>query len=201
MPAGLLCRNASGSAIASRHTDPEAGDGSAEESEQLVVETICNGGSTSRKAMIKEDKVELTSIFGAYGPFQRIVFLFAVTISMFGAYHNLIITAVAPKIDHWCARPPGAGFDNLTNDEWKQLAIPKEMRQGAEHYSHCEEYDFETNTTVRCNSWEYDHSHYKRTVVDQLRNLPIAGDHTVPHDTVLFRQRYYSFTSSFLRGC
>ncbi|XP_037519728.1 organic cation transporter protein [Rhipicephalus sanguineus] len=117
--------------------------------------------------MIKEDKVELTSIFGAYGPFQRIVFLFAVTISMFGAYHNLIITAVAPKIDHWCARPPGAGFDNLTNDEWKQLAIPKEMRQGAEHYSHCEEYDFETNTTVRCNSWEYDHSHYKRTVVDQ----------------------------------
>lgn len=145
--------------------DTEAGDGSAEESEQLVVETICNGCSASSEAMIKEDKVELTNIYGAYGPFQRIVFLFAVTISMFGAYHNLIITAVAPKIDHWCAKPEA--FENMTDDEWKQLAIPKEMRQGQEHYSQCEEYDFETNTTVKCNSWEYDHSHYKRTVVDQ----------------------------------
>ncbi|XP_065311659.1 organic cation transporter protein-like isoform X5 [Dermacentor albipictus] len=145
---------------------PGAGDGSAEESEQLV-ETICNGGSTTHKAMLKEEKVELTSIFGAYGPFQRIVFLFAVTISMFGAYHNLIITAVAPKIDHWCARPAGHGYENMTDEEWKELAIPKETRQGVERYSQCQRYDFETNATVSCNSWEYDRSIYKNTIVDQ----------------------------------
>lgn len=117
------------------------------------------------ETMIKETKVELTSIIGAYGPFQRIVFLFAITISMFGAYHNLIITAVAPKIDHWCARPPG--YENLTNDEWKKLAIPTETRQGQERYSQCQMRDLDTNATVSCGSWEYDHTNYKSTIVDE----------------------------------
>uniref|UniRef100_A0A023GLG6 Putative synaptic vesicle transporter svop n=1 Tax=Amblyomma triste TaxID=251400 RepID=A0A023GLG6_AMBTT len=115
--------------------------------------------------MIKEEKIELTTIIGAYGPFQRVVFLFAITISMFGAYHNLIITAVAPKIDHWCARPPD--YDNMTDEEWKELAIPKENILGEERYSQCRMYNISTNATVSCNSWEYDHSHYRSTIVDE----------------------------------
>lgn len=129
------------------------------------METVFKAGSTVHETMIKEEKIELTTIIGAYGPFQRVVFLFAVTISMFGAYHNLIITAVAPKIDHWCARP--SGYENLTDQEWKELAIPKENIKGEEGYSHCQVYNLSTNATMGCDSWEYDHTHYRSTIVDE----------------------------------
>ncbi|KAH9381098.1 hypothetical protein HPB48_010770 [Haemaphysalis longicornis] len=143
--------------------DSALGDSSAEGSEQLVV--LIEGGPSG--TMIKGiRKGRADRIIGAVmGPFQRIVFLFAVTISMFGAYHNLIITAVAPKIDHWCARPPG--YENLTVEEWKEMAIPMETRQGVQRYSQCQRRDLDTNATVPCDSWEYDHTDYKSTIVDE----------------------------------
>lgn len=117
--------------------------------------------------MVEQDKVELTDIFGHYGPFQRRVFLFVVTVSMFKAYHNLIVTVVAPNIDHWCSRPPE--FVNLTSDEWKEFAIPKETKLGKERYSQCTMRDLSESTkTAYCDTWEYDTGFYGRTIVEEV---------------------------------
>ncbi|XP_040068686.1 organic cation transporter protein isoform X1 [Ixodes scapularis] len=125
------------------------------------------GEDEAAEKMLKQEKLELTDLFGHYGPFQRVVFLFAVTISMFGAYHNLIITAVAPDIDHWCGRPPG--YENLTADEWKTLAVPRETRRGEERFSRCLVRNLTgANETGPCQlGWEYDHTFYKSTIVDE----------------------------------
>ncbi|XP_064473670.1 organic cation transporter protein-like [Ornithodoros turicata] len=113
-------------------------------------------------------KVEITDIFGKYGAFQRVVFIFAVTISMFGAYHNLIITIVAPNVDHWCARTEG--YENLTVTEWREMHIPEEMVDGVRTHSHCNYYVNGTNGTLevaQCSRWEYDTSFYRRTIVQE----------------------------------
>ncbi|CAL1284207.1 unnamed protein product [Larinioides sclopetarius] len=79
---------------------------------------------------------------------------------------------------------------NVSVEEWRNFSLPiVKSRTGVEEYSHCTMYNISIHggelhrnniEIVQCDSWEYDHSHYKRTIVDQVegeehRNLAENG--------------------------
>ncbi|CAM1332661.1 Uncharacterised protein g10929 [Pycnogonum litorale] len=119
---------------------------------------------------------------GRSGKWQLFV-LVVPTIGMFlGGFHNIGISVLAPSsdVDYWCSRP-----DNLkeviTNEEWKNLSIPFEIRNGRRVFSKCQMYDSNVEnieslrksgtllnrTLTTCNSWEYDRSVYTHTIIDK----------------------------------
>lgn len=130
------------------------------------------------KPLVEEDEdiKDLTDVIGHYGKWQKIIFAFMFFIGFPAAWNNLVLTFIAPDIDHWCARTPE--YRNMSVKDWKNWTIPIIEKDG-DHitYSECRHYEWienssiilsiDHNHTVSCNSWEYDHSFYPHTIVEK----------------------------------
>ncbi|GBO13853.1 hypothetical protein AVEN_19757-1, partial [Araneus ventricosus] len=115
-------------------------------------------------------KEDLMNLVRGEGPWQRKVLLVCIGIFIPFACHNLAMTFFAPNLDYWCSRPPNS---NLTVEEWKEIGLPPDDR-------HCSRYALvkvskrnslnvsRENETVACDSWEYDDSVYKSTVLGEV---------------------------------
>lgn len=123
---------------------------------------------------------------GLNGKYQsRFNYVFNLIFIIFLAmpYLNLVLAMTIPE--HWC-HVPGRNETNMTEDEWKQLTIPRVTNEvGKETYSKCQMYNISIplNTTTSLQSgeynrtenniigcqygWDYDHTWYTRTVVTQ----------------------------------
>ncbi|GBN51812.1 Solute carrier family 22 member 5 [Araneus ventricosus] len=121
---------------------------------------------------------DYTDIIGGHGPFQLTILMFCFFCSSPHCMHDFSITFFAPNIDYWCARPEEVLQANISVDEWRNSNIPIiKSRSGIDEYSHCTVFNssiangsfYHQNNTdpIKCNSWEYDHSSYKRTIVDE----------------------------------
>ncbi|XP_023225876.1 organic cation transporter protein-like isoform X2 [Centruroides sculpturatus] len=130
------------------------------------------------KPLIEEDEdiKDLTDVIGHYGKWQKIIFAFMFFIGFPAAWNNLVLTFIAPDIDHWCARIPA--YKNMSVEDWKNWTIPVVGKNGNRpEYDECRHYKWMTNSsaivyvdhnrTVPCSSWEYDHSFYSRTIVEK----------------------------------
>ncbi|CAL1299077.1 unnamed protein product [Larinioides sclopetarius] len=116
-----------------------------------------------------QEKDDLMNLVRGEGPWQRKILLVCIGIITPFACHNLAMTFFAPNLDYWCARPPNS---NLTVEEWKEIGLPPNDR-------HCSRYALgnvatgnsfnisRKNETVACDSWEYDDSFYKSTVLGE----------------------------------
>lgn len=120
---------------------------------------------------------------GKYQSRFNYVFNFIFIIFLAMPYLNLVLAMTIPE--HWC-HVPGRNETNMTEDEWKQLTIPRVTNEvGKETYSKCQMYNISIplNTTTSLESgeynrtehnivgcqygWNYDHTWYTRTVVTQ----------------------------------
>ncbi|GFQ80546.1 organic cation transporter protein [Trichonephila clavata] len=121
---------------------------------------------------------EFTDIIGDNGRYQIGIFIFCFFCSMPHCFHNLIMTFFAPNIDHWCARPPEILAANISLEQWKNMSIPiVTSRTGFDELSHCTMYKstvrngslyaFKDTEPIKCNAWEYDHTFYQYTMVDE----------------------------------
>ncbi|KFM68451.1 Organic cation transporter protein, partial [Stegodyphus mimosarum] len=123
---------------------------------------------------------EFTDIIGGHGPWQLGIFTFFLFCSAPHCMHNLIMTFFAPNVEHWCARSPEALLANISVEQWKNESVPMvNKRGGGMERSSCTVYNVSyTNGTflspflresdaITCNSWEYDVSFYKSTMVDE----------------------------------
>ncbi|GIY10293.1 organic cation transporter protein [Caerostris extrusa] len=121
---------------------------------------------------------EFTDIIGGHGRYQMAIFIFCFFCSAPHCFHNLIMTFFAPNVDHWCARPPEILAANISVEEWKNRSLPfAQGRMGEEELSSCTMYESSArngslfvNThkePLKCSSWEYDHSFYRHTMVDE----------------------------------
>jgi len=128
----------------------------------------------------------LMNHIGSNGKYQsRFNYVFNLIFIIFLAmpYLNLVLAMTIPE--HWC-HVPGRNEANMTEDEWKQLTIPRVTNEvGKEKYSRCQMYNIsiplntmtslesvEYNRTehdiIGCQyGWDYDHTWYTRTVVTQ----------------------------------
>ncbi|OQR67861.1 solute carrier family 22 member 6-B-like [Tropilaelaps mercedesae] len=65
---------------------------------------------------------------------------------------------MAPKdLNYWCARPN----DSISLDDWRVANDGVDLRCFVK-----KDDDITNGTAVRCNSWEYDHSYYTRTLTE-----------------------------------
>ncbi|CAL1284208.1 unnamed protein product [Larinioides sclopetarius] len=121
---------------------------------------------------------EYTDIIGGHGRFQLTILVFCFLCAVPHCMNDFSITFFAPNIDYWCARPEEVLQGNTSVEEWKNSCIPFiKSRTGIIEYNRCAVFNCSvTNGSVHhqnntdpsiCNSWEYDHSSYKRTIVDQ----------------------------------
>uniref|UniRef100_A0A2R5LBH7 Putative organic cation/carnitine transporter n=1 Tax=Ornithodoros turicata TaxID=34597 RepID=A0A2R5LBH7_9ACAR len=123
--------------------------------------------------------MDVSSVIGDYGRFQRGVYLYSLLRGIPLGLHILVSSFFLPNVDHWCARPHGV-LQNLTTDEWKVLAIPRQrlIEDGeiVSGFSGCSmrtvlETDHnvtvDTNSTQGCYGWEYGDSFYRSSVVEE----------------------------------
>ncbi|CAL1283314.1 unnamed protein product [Larinioides sclopetarius] len=121
---------------------------------------------------------DYTDIIGGHGRFQLTILIFCFFCSAPYCMHDFSITFFAPNLDYWCARPEEVLQANISVDEWRNSSIPIiKSRSGIDEFSHCTVFNssiendllYHQNYTdpVKCNSWEYDHSSHKRTIVDE----------------------------------
>ncbi|KAG1668047.1 Organic cation transporter 1 [Nymphon striatum] len=94
---------------------------------------------------------------------------------------NFAMPFYAPKIDHWCAKPDN--FRDVSISLWKNLSLPHSHNSA----SQCKMYDLnyqnvtsksyvpfmhshsnETLQVIKCGKWDYDHSVWKRTIIDSF---------------------------------
>ncbi|XP_045588887.2 organic cation transporter protein isoform X1 [Procambarus clarkii] len=124
---------------------------------------------------------------GDYGRWQWRIFFITSFCGLFNAFHNLAAVFLCASPDHWC-QVPGLEGVNTTLD-LRNISIPWEVEEGggAGKYSSCSYYvrdwdqlvasgalsgdalpDLPTNvSTTTCHHWNYDHSIYKTTVVEE----------------------------------
>lgn len=126
--------------------------------------------------------MDVSSVIGNYGPFQRNVYLFCLLRGIPYGFHLVVYSFYLPVVDHWCARP-GDYRDNFTVDEWKELAVPPEVGyvgfQTEVRYSSCLVFSrlghngsglvFSRNDTQGCDRWEYGDSFYRHSLVQEVR--------------------------------
>ncbi|XP_067125125.1 organic cation transporter protein-like isoform X1 [Centruroides vittatus] len=126
----------------------------------------------SSKEVEKFDDV--SEVFGSFGPWQVRLLGIMSLIPIIGFFNNYALIVLSPEVSHWCKRP--AEYANLTDEEWKNLSIPVHVVDNRMTFSKCEMYDIfinessETNRERKikpCASWEYDHSRYKSTIVEE----------------------------------
>lgn len=131
--------------------------------------------------------MDVSSVIGDYGPFQRGVFMFCLLRGIPVGLHVLVSSFFLPTVEHWCARPEGL-WDNLTVDQWRNTAIPvqKTTKHGEDvsGLNGCSMYAVlqinssvllvDRNETHACTKWEYGEAFYKVPVVEEW-NL-VCGD-------------------------
>lgn len=122
---------------------------------------------------------DILEMVGNTGPFQRrLIYVLVYPAAFLLAWMVLNILFMVSVPDHWC-HVPGRSFTNLTEQQWKELTIPKAGGEGAdEAFSKCTMYNvsvvdgevqlgrFENGTqqiTACMSGWEYDRSSWKRT--------------------------------------
>ncbi|XP_055945527.1 organic cation transporter protein-like isoform X1 [Argiope bruennichi] len=118
-----------------------------------------------------QGKEDLMNLVRGEGPWQRRILLVCIGIFIPFSCHNLAMTFFAPNLDYWCARPPNS---SLTVEEWKEMALPPNDKQ-CSRYKHWNISKMAWNSfsvtmkneTVSCDSWEYDDSVYKSTVLGE----------------------------------
>ncbi|XP_077489952.1 organic cation transporter protein-like [Amblyomma americanum] len=122
--------------------------------------------------------MDVTSVIGDYGKFQRNVYLFCLLRGAPNGLHLVIYSFFLPAVEHWCARPEGIA-GNLTTEQWKAMMLPNSS-SGADaamlRSSRCRTFDFEVSgdglpvlgdTPVPCQRWEYGQSYYRSSLVQE----------------------------------
>ncbi|CAN8007720.1 unnamed protein product [Ixodes pacificus] len=120
--------------------------------------------------------MDVTSVIGDYGKFQRNIFMFCLFRGFPNGLHLVVYTFFFPVVEHWCA-PPDALSGNMTTDYWKTVALPRETGLGGSvGYSSCSMFPVERvgeklvafkNSTVPCESWQYGESFYRHSLVQE----------------------------------
>ncbi|KAK8759669.1 hypothetical protein V5799_002701 [Amblyomma americanum] len=126
--------------------------------------------------------MDVTSVIGDYGKFQRNVYLFCLLRGAPNGLHLVIYSFFLPAVEHWCARPEGLA-GNLTTEQWKAMMLPNSS-SGADaamlRSSRCRTFDFEVSgdglpvlgdTAVPCQRWEYGQSYYRSSLVQERTYL------------------------------
>ncbi|XP_069957558.1 solute carrier family 22 member 13 [Cherax quadricarinatus] len=118
---------------------------------------------------------------GGFGRYQMVLFLVNCLVNTFFAfvyYGQMFMTLTPP---HWCTPPPHLQKLNLTEEELKELTIPRDASTG--EFLHCTMYNVDFNEVVRTNTswpnvswpttscihgWNYNYSLYYPTITSQL---------------------------------
>ncbi|XP_075726333.1 solute carrier family 22 member 7-like [Rhipicephalus microplus] len=80
------------------------------------------------------ESFDCAEAFG-YGPYQKRM-LFLIVLGLFSVNcQTLVVSLITGDVDHWCKQPEGF---NISEDDWKDIAIP---REGDGHFSHCRVYE------------------------------------------------------------
>lgn len=116
--------------------------------------------------------VKYVGSFGRYQKWQCFLLGMLGFIIDFYAY-DIVFAAAIP--DHWCTIPY-LNTTDLSSEEIKKLAIPKEEKNGDLVFSSCLLYDAdrikngsnEDRKTKKCSRWTYDESVYKSTIVTEV---------------------------------
>ncbi|KAG8180653.1 hypothetical protein JTE90_025358 [Oedothorax gibbosus] len=140
--------------------------------EPKATDKFLANGSTAEKEPPNESDV--TDIIGEYGPWQRLIFILTCLRGTPTAFYNLSTPFFAPKQqDAWCAMPPGL---NWSVAQWRNSAIPMEMKEGQLVPSRCRMFEIvsiegepavDVSRAVDCHAWEYDNSFYTNTLTDE----------------------------------
>ncbi|KAM7291893.1 putative nuclease HARBI1 isoform X2 [Ixodes scapularis] len=118
--------------------------------------------------------LDIVDVIGKFGTYHALIVLLIMLRAVPTGWTNMITPLIAPKMDHWCARPPELLLANFSDHEWKTLAVPL-TEDGS--FAKCEMYlvtigkaliDVDRNVTVACQSWEYNTSVYEKTIVNQI---------------------------------
>ena len=117
----------------------------------------------------------LVRYVGSFGRYQKWqCFLLGMLGFIIGFYaYDIVFAAAIP--DHWCTIPD-LNTTDLSSEEIKKLAIPKEEKNGELVFSSCLLYDDvgikngsnEDRKTTKCSKWTYDESLYKSTIVTEV---------------------------------
>lgn len=117
---------------------------------------------------------DLTDVIGKYGPWQRQIFGIVFFVALLVAWQHMVVPFVAPNVDFWCERP--GDLKNMSVSQWRNLSAPLVDKNGKQDFSQCDRFVFEESDpfanvnytkTVRCESWEYDRSVYKKTITEE----------------------------------
>lgn len=66
---------------------------------------------------------------------------------------------MAPKnVDYWCARPN----DSISLEDWRTF------NEGVDLRCFMRQDDAFNGTVTKCTSWEYDHTYYTRTLIEEV---------------------------------
>ncbi|XP_052823506.1 solute carrier family 22 member 27 isoform X1 [Octopus bimaculoides] len=117
----------------------------------------------------------LLNHIGSLGKFQRIMILWIYLGASMDGYHYGISVFILPTKNHRCALP------DLPNDTYKSQGsyhdtlvnktIPYEFKDDQYVYDKCHMYNSslgENGTKMQCNSWVYDHSVFRTSVIEDL---------------------------------
>ena len=117
----------------------------------------------------------LVKYVGSFGRYQKWqCFLLGMLGFIIGFYaYDIVFAAAIPG--HWCTIPD-LNTTDLSSEEIKKLAIPKEEKNGDLVFSSCLLYDAdrikngsnEDRKTKKCSRWTYDESVYKSTIVTEV---------------------------------
>ncbi|EEC06132.1 organic cation/carnitine transporter, putative, partial [Ixodes scapularis] len=120
--------------------------------------------------------MDVTSVIGDYGKFQRNIFMFCLLRGFPTGLHLVVYTFFFPAVEHWCA-PPDELIGNVTVDQWKAMALPYETGIGGDiRYSSCFMFPVKRvgselvaleNITVACERWEYGETFYRHSLVQE----------------------------------
>ncbi|XP_076332507.1 organic cation transporter protein-like isoform X2 [Tachypleus tridentatus] len=153
---------------------------------------------------MKSPREDITLIMGGTGPWQRRVFLLIFVATLPNAWHILVTIFLAPNIDHWCGGRPDV-FHNMSEVEWKNFSVPVVAQEtGQRSFSKCWMYDVMNNTNLNntrevhyCFEWEYDHTQYKSSIVEQW-NLVCNNSWMISLSQMFYMSGY--LVSSFITG-
>ncbi|XP_042881764.1 organic cation transporter protein-like [Penaeus japonicus] len=123
---------------------------------------------------------------GSFGKWQWRMFFITSFCGVFTAFHNLAAVFLAANPEHWCHV---AALDGVNTDyDLRNVSIPwNQDTDGEGKYSKCTYYDRDwprlvasgvlngstppdlpmNQSTAVCNEWQYDHSIYETTVVEE----------------------------------